>query len=104
MSAPSPQAPGLFNPWPATVTLLVANFMNLMDVTIVNVALPVMQGQFNASASQIEWVVAGYKLMFAPGLLPMGRLGDILGRKRLFLGGVALRLGPPPSSAELGQG
>jgi EmrB/QacA subfamily drug resistance transporter len=87
-----PPSPGsrAFNSWPATVTLLIANFMNLMDVTIVNVALPVMQGRFGASASQIEWVAAGYTLMFALGLLPLGRLGDILGRKRLFLAGVTL--------------
>lgn len=90
MAAQPTLASGVLNPWPATITLLVANFMNLMDVTIVNVALPVMQGQFGASASQIEWVVAGYTLVFALGLLPLGRLGDILGRKRLFLGGVAL--------------
>lgn len=90
MAAPSLTGSRAFNPWPATITLLVANFMNLMDVTIVNVALPVMQGRFGASASQIEWVAAGYTLMFALGLLPLGRLGDILGRRRLFLIGVAV--------------
>lgn len=77
-----------FNPWPAMATLLIANFMNLIDVTIVNVALPSMQRGLGASASQIEWIVAGYILIFALGLLPMGRIGDIVGRKRVFLIGV----------------
>lgn len=74
--------------WIALFTLLMASFMNLMDVTIVNVALPSMQADLGANSSQLEWIVAGYILFFALGLLPFGRLGDILGRKQLFLGGV----------------
>jgi MFS family permease len=75
--------------WAAMVTILIAQFMNLIDVTIVNVALPSIQAGMGASESQIEWIVAGYILVFALGLLPMGRYGDIVGRKRLFLYGVA---------------
>lgn len=75
--------------WAAFLTILVAQFMNLIDVTIVNVALPSLQRGMGATESQIEWVVAGYILVFALGLLPMGRYGDIVGRKRLFLIGVA---------------
>ncbi|WP_224705285.1 DHA2 family efflux MFS transporter permease subunit [Devosia aquimaris] len=75
--------------WPALFVLLIANFMNLIDVTIVNVALPSMRTGLNATDNQIEWVVAAYILAFALGLLPFGRLGDILGRTRLFLWGVA---------------
>lgn len=75
--------------WPALFVLLIANFMNLMDITIVNVALPSMREGLGASDSQIEWVVAAYILAFALGLLPFGRLGDILGRTRLFLWGVS---------------
>jgi EmrB/QacA subfamily drug resistance transporter len=75
--------------WIALVVLLLANFMNLMDVTIVNVALPSMQLNLRADPSQIEWVVAAYVLAFALGLLPFGRLGDIVGRKKMFLVGVA---------------
>ena len=74
--------------WLALTILLIANFMNLIDVTIVNVALPSMQTGLSASATQIEWVIAAYILAFALGLLPFGRLGDILGRTRLFLWGV----------------
>jgi len=75
--------------WLAFFTILLAQFMNLIDVTIVNVALPSLQVGMGATESQIEWVVAGYILVFAVGLLPMGRYGDIVGRKRLFLIGVA---------------
>jgi EmrB/QacA subfamily drug resistance transporter len=74
--------------WIALFTLLLASFMNLIDVTIVNVALPSMEDGLGASSSQLEWIVAGYILAFALGLLPFGRLGDILGRKQLFLWGV----------------
>ncbi len=75
--------------WVALITLLTANFMNLMDVTIVNVALPTMKGQLGADDAAIEWVVAAYILSFALLLLPFGRLGDTIGRKWMFLGGVA---------------
>ena len=74
--------------WLALFVLLIANFMNLIDVTIVNVALPSMRTGLGATDSQIEWVVAAYIMAFALGLLPFGRLGDILGRTHLFLWGV----------------
>jgi EmrB/QacA subfamily drug resistance transporter len=75
--------------WIALFVLLIANFMNLIDVTIVNVALPSMRTGLGATDSQIEWVIAAYIMAFALGLLPFGRLGDILGRTKLFLWGVA---------------
>jgi len=75
--------------WLALAVLLIASFMNLIDVTIVNVAIPSMQKNLGADASQIEWVIAAYVLAFALGLLPFGRLGDILGRTNMFLVGVA---------------
>ncbi len=74
--------------WVGLAVLLLAGFMNLIDVTIVNVALPRMQQGLGATSSQIEWVVAAYVLAFALGLLPFGRLGDALGRKSMFLIGV----------------
>ncbi len=76
--------------WIAMFVLLMAGFMNMVDVSIVNVALPSMQRAVAASDSQIEWVVAAYILVFALGLLPFGRLGDILGRRRMFIAGVAV--------------
>ncbi len=66
--------------WVALAVLLLASFMNLIDVTIVNVALPSLQSQLGADANDIEWVIAAYVLAFALGLLPFGRLGDIVGR------------------------
>ena len=74
--------------WIAMAVLLIAGFMNLIDVTIVNVALPSLQSGLGASSSEIEWVVAAYIMAFAIGLLPFGRLGDMLGRRRIFLLGV----------------
>ena len=76
--------------WLALAVLLIASFMNLIDVTIVNVAIPSMQQNLGADASQIEWVIAAYVLAFALGLLPFGRLGDIVGRTHMFLIGVSL--------------
>ncbi len=76
--------------WISLFVLLLASFMNFIDVTIVNVALPTLQKSFNASPSQIEWVVAGFVLFFALGLLPFGRLGDIISRRNLFLTGIFL--------------
>ncbi|MGN6489445.1 MAG: MFS transporter [Devosia sp.] len=76
--------------WVALFVLLLASFMNLIDVTIVNVALPSLQTDLGADASHIEWVIAAYVLAFALGLLPFGRLGDVVGRTRMFLIGVSL--------------
>lgn len=76
--------------WVAMSILLIASFMNLIDVTIVNVALPSLQTSLGATPEQIEWVIAAYVLAFALGLLPFGRLGDIVGRTRMFLIGVTL--------------
>ena len=76
------------NRWWIAVTLLAASFMSLVDVTIVNVALPEIQTNLNASNAALEWVVVAYVLCFAIGLVPNGRLGDAYGRKRLFVLGV----------------
>jgi EmrB/QacA subfamily drug resistance transporter len=78
------------NRWIAMAILLVAGFMNLIDVSIVNVALPSLQTALGATPSQIEWVVAAYILFYALMLLPAGRLGDIVGRRRMFLLGVGV--------------
>lgn len=76
--------------WVAMATLLVAGFMNLIDVTIVNVALPSLRTDFGATANQIEWVAAAYILVFALVLVPGGRFGDLLGRRRVFVWGVCV--------------
>ncbi len=89
MSAPAETAP-LPGRWIAMAALLIAGFMNLIDITIVNVALPSMQSAFGATDSQIEWVVAVYILTFALLLLPAGRLGDVYGRRLMFIAGVVV--------------
>lgn len=73
----------------AVSVLLFAAFMDLLDTTIVNVALPSIQEDLDATAAQLEWIVSGYVLAFAVVLITGGRLGDIFGRKRMFLIGVA---------------
>ncbi|WP_406414450.1 MFS transporter [Streptomyces halstedii] len=68
---------------------MTAAFMDLVDVTIVNIAIPSITRDTGASFSAIQWITAGYALAFAAGLITGGRLGDIYGRKRLFLLGIA---------------
>ncbi|WP_067477559.1 MFS transporter [Nocardia amamiensis] len=75
--------------WIAFAVVLAAGFMDLLDVTIVNVAVPSIQADLHAEYSEIEWIVAAYVLAFAAVLITGGRLGDIFGRKRIFLIGMA---------------
>ncbi|RKT09485.1 EmrB/QacA subfamily drug resistance transporter [Streptomyces sp. 1114.5] len=73
----------------AMVVLIVASFMDLLDTTIVNVGLPAIQKDIHATPGHLEWVVGGYTLAFAVVLITGGRLGDIVGRRTVFLTGVA---------------
>ena len=75
--------------WTALAVLLVAGFMDMLDVTIVNVAVPSIRTDLRATYPQVEWVINGYVLGFAALLVIGGRLGDLFGRRRLFLVGVA---------------
>ncbi|MFC4498712.1 MULTISPECIES: MFS transporter [Streptomyces] len=75
--------------WFALAIVMTAAFMDLVDVTIVNIAIPSIERDAGASVGQIQWITAGYALAFAAGLITGGRLGDIHGRKRLFLLGIA---------------
>lgn len=74
--------------WFALAIVMTAAFMDLVDVTIVNVAIPSIQKDTGATFASIQWITAGYALAFAAGLITGGRLGDIHGRKRLFLIGM----------------
>lgn len=74
--------------WFALAIVMTAAFMDLVDVTIVNIAIPSIKRDTGASFSSIQWITAGYALAFAAGLITGGRLGDIYGRKRLFLIGI----------------
>ncbi len=73
----------------AMFTIVGASVMDLLDSTIVNVAGPALRRDIGASASALQWIVAGYTLAFACMLITGARLGDVLGRKRMFLAGVA---------------
>jgi EmrB/QacA subfamily drug resistance transporter len=85
------RAPGAADPrrWIALAVVLIAGFMQLVDISIVNVAIPSIQRDLDATYAQIQWVLAGYQLAFAVMLITGGRLGDIFGRKRLFMTGMA---------------
>lgn len=76
--------------WLVLGVLSAALFMVNLDVTIVNIALPDIMEQLPASLADAEWVLNAYVLIFAILLITMGRLGDIFGRKRLFIGGLLI--------------
>ena len=78
------------NPWLVLIVLCGAIFMLLLDTTIVNVAQQEIKEGLNADLSQIQWVLDSYILTYAVLLLSFGRMGDVFGRKRLFVFGMAL--------------
>jgi EmrB/QacA subfamily drug resistance transporter len=78
------------NPWVVLVLICIAQFMVILDATIVNVALPSIQKDLDLSEGNLQWIVNAYTLVFGGFLLLGGRLGDLLGRKRLFLIGLVI--------------
>ncbi|MDY6054497.1 MFS transporter [Micrococcus sp.] len=85
--------------------LLMPLFLALMGVSIVNVALPALQEDLQASSADLQWVLAGYTLTFGVVLVAAGRAGDLWGRKRLFVAGIALfTLGQLASGLALSPG
>jgi EmrB/QacA subfamily drug resistance transporter len=78
------------SPWATLAVLALAQFMVVLDVTIVNVALPDIQRDLSFSPDNLQWVISGYTLVFGGFLLLGGRAADLLGRRRLFLGGLVL--------------
>src|SRR5262245_32281707 len=79
--------------WWTLILVCVAVFMFLLDITIVNVALPKIQRSLNASFTDLQWVIDAYALTLASFVLTAGALADLLGRKRVFVGGVVLFTG-----------
>src|SRR3954471_21458962 len=75
--------------WASLFVVCLAQLMIVLDVTIVNVALPAIQRDLHFSQANLTWVVNAFLITFGSLLLLAGRLGDLLGRKRVFLGGVA---------------
>src|SRR2546421_72014 len=76
--------------WRALTIVCIAIFMLLLDITVVNVALPDIQKELHTSFTDLQWVVDAYALMLATCMLNAGTLGDWLGRKRVFIVGVGL--------------
>ena len=78
------------NPWLVLVLVCMAQFMVILDATIVNVALPSIQADLDMSDADLQWIVNAYTLVFGGFLLLGGRAGDLVGRKRIFLVGVVI--------------
>jgi EmrB/QacA subfamily drug resistance transporter len=76
--------------WRVLSVVCVAVFMLLLDITVVNVALPNIERELHTSFTDLQWVVDAYALTLAAMMLNAGSLGDMLGRKRIFLSGIAL--------------
>src|SRR5205814_7269191 len=76
--------------WWVLVLLCLAQFMVILDVTVVNVALPVIADQLHLDRAGLTWVVTAYTLCFGGLMLLGGRLADALGRRRIFLAGLAV--------------
>src|SRR5467141_4254038 len=76
--------------WLALVVLCAGMLMIVLDATIVNVALPSIQRDLGFSQSSLAWVVNAYLIAFGGLLLLAGRLGDLVGRRRVFLAGLAV--------------
>ena len=75
--------------WRILAVTLLVGFMALLDVTIVNIALPSIRSGLGTSAGTVQWVVSGYALAFGLVLVTGGRLGDAWGRRRLMLLGLS---------------
>src|ERR1700690_3825795 len=75
--------------WWTLIAVCVGTFMLLLDVTIVNVALPAIQTSLKASLSDLQWVLDAYALMLAALLLTAGSLADLFGRRLVFAVGIA---------------
>jgi EmrB/QacA subfamily drug resistance transporter len=104
---PAPRAGAHPLRWRILAVILAAEVMDLLDGTIVNVAAPKIRAELHTSLTALQWIAGGYALTFAIGLVTGGRLGDIFGRRRLFLIGIAgftlasAACGAAPSSGAL---
>ncbi len=78
------------NPWAILITLSLGFFMTLLDLTIVNIAIPSMITALGASLDEILWIVNAYVLVLAVLLITAGRLGDLRGQRTLFVAGVVV--------------
>src|SRR5262249_50833531 len=92
-------SPSQRKPWTILVLLAIAQFMAILDVTVVNVALPSIDDSLGFSAGQLQWVVTAY-VLFTGGLMLLGgRIADLAGRRGVFLAGLGVF-----TAASLGSG
>ena len=77
------------NPWAVLSVFSLGLVLTLLDLTIVNIAIPSIVGELHASLDEILWMLNAYSLVYAVLLITSGRLGDIFGPRRLFVVGVA---------------
>src|SRR5881392_507569 len=77
-------------PWSLLILLSVAEFMVILDVTVANVALPSIGRALHFAAADLQWVVTAYVLLSGGLVLLGGRASDVIGRRRVFLGGLAV--------------
>src|ERR1700676_1119348 len=90
-TAPAPvPAHGDRRRWLALVVVCLAMLMNALDTTVVNVALPKIQHDLHFTQAGLAWVIDAYLVAFAGFLLMSGRLGDLIGRKKVFLAGLGI--------------
>ena len=91
------------NRWTALALIVAAQFMVVVDISIVNVALATIKHDLGFSQASLQWVVTAYAIVFGGFLLLGGRLADLLGRRRIFIAGIALFTSAPSSAAWPGR-
>ena len=89
-AAPPIRPPAQVNPTAVLTVVAVAQFMVILDASVVNVALPTIKGDLGFSEQNLSWILNAYTLVFGGFLLLAGRAADRLGRRRLFVAGIGL--------------
>lgn len=90
MTGRAPASDAAARPWAILAVLCMAGFVTQLDVTVLAIALPRIRADFGASTEQVVWVLSAYILVLAVFLVTAGRLGDLFGRRRVFLAGLAV--------------
>ena len=85
-----PQINGSRRRWLALAVVVAAQFMVVLDIAIVNVALPAIKGDLHFTQASLQWVISAYAILFGGVLLLGGRLADVFGRRRIFMAGLAI--------------
>src|SRR5689334_2728150 len=88
-STTSPPTTGYRYRWYVMAAVIIADVMDLLDATIATLAGPSIQADIGGTETTLQWILAGYTLAFAVGLLTSARLGDIVGRRPMFIAGMA---------------